>query len=82
MLVPAAVRTPILAGKFDTPEGRDAITTDQLADIVMEGLAEERFLINTHPWVLDKFAVKARDYEEYIGMMRAGHAAELAKAAA
>ena len=82
VLVPAAVRTPILAGKFDTPEGRDAITTDKLADIVMDGLAEERFLINTHPWVLDKFAVKGRDYEQYIAMMRAGHAAELAKAAA
>ena len=82
VLVPAAVRTPILAGKFDTPEGRDAITTDKLADIVMDGLAEERFLINTHPWVLDKFAIKGRDYEQYIAMMRAGHAAELARAAA
>ncbi|WP_053227473.1 SDR family oxidoreductase [Solirubrobacter soli] len=82
VLVPAAVRTPILAGKFDTPEGRDAITTDKLADIVMDGLAEERFLINTHPWVLDKFAVKGRDYQQYIEMMRAGHAAELARTAA
>jgi NAD(P)-dependent dehydrogenase (short-subunit alcohol dehydrogenase family) len=33
VLCPAAVRTPILAGKYDTPEGRDAITTDELADI-------------------------------------------------
>jgi NAD(P)-dependent dehydrogenase (short-subunit alcohol dehydrogenase family) len=82
VLVPAAVRTPILEGKFDTPEGRGAISTEALADIVMEGLAEERFLINTHPWVLDKFAVKGRDYEQYIAMMRAGHAAELARAAA
>ena len=82
LLTPAAVLTPILAGKEDTPEGQDAITTDQLADIVMEGLADERFLINTHPWVLEKFAVKARDYEEYIGMMRADQAAADAKAAA
>ena len=28
VLCPAAVLTPILAGKEDTPEGRDAITTD------------------------------------------------------
>jgi NAD(P)-dependent dehydrogenase (short-subunit alcohol dehydrogenase family) len=82
VLVPAAVLTPILAGKEDTPEGQDAITTDRLADIVMEGLADERFLINTHPWVLEKFAVKARDYEQYIGMMRADQAAADAKAAA
>jgi NAD(P)-dependent dehydrogenase (short-subunit alcohol dehydrogenase family) len=83
LLTPAAVLTPILEGKEDTPEGQDAITTDQLADIVMEGLAEERFLINTHPWVLEKFAVKARDYEEYIHTLRADQAAaEAARAAA
>jgi NAD(P)-dependent dehydrogenase (short-subunit alcohol dehydrogenase family) len=82
LLVPAAVLTPILAGKEDTPEGQDAITTDQLADIVMEGLAEERFLINTHPWVLEKFAVKARDYEEYIRGLRADQAAADAREAA
>ena len=80
VLTPAAVLTPILAGKEDTPEGQDAITTEQLADIVMEGLADERFLINTHPWVLGKFAVKARDYEQYIAMMRADQAAADAKA--
>lgn len=49
-------------------------------DIVLEGLAEERFMISTHPWVLDKFAVKARNYDEYIAMMRAGRSAEVAKA--
>jgi NAD(P)-dependent dehydrogenase (short-subunit alcohol dehydrogenase family) len=81
VLTPAAVLTPILEGKLDTPEGRGAITTEQLADIVIEGLAEERFLINTHPWVLDKFAVKARDYDAYIDMMVEGRQAEDAKAA-
>jgi short-subunit dehydrogenase len=81
LLCPAAVRTPILAGKEDTPEGQDAISTDELADIVIQGLAEERFMISTHPWVLEKFAVKARDYEEYIAMMRAGRAAAADKAA-
>jgi hypothetical protein len=72
---------PCRPGKEDTPEGRGAISTDELADMVIEGLAEERFMISTHPWVLEKFAVKARDYDEYIAMMRAGRAAELAKAA-
>jgi NAD(P)-dependent dehydrogenase (short-subunit alcohol dehydrogenase family) len=71
VLCPAAVLTPILAGKEDTPEGQDAITTEQLADIVVKGLAEERFMINTHPWVLEKFAIKARDYDEYISTLRA-----------
>jgi NAD(P)-dependent dehydrogenase (short-subunit alcohol dehydrogenase family) len=81
LLCPAAVRTPILAGKEDTPEGRGAISTDDLADLVIEGLAEERFMISTHPWVLEKFAVKARDYDEYIAMMRAGRDAEAARTA-
>jgi NAD(P)-dependent dehydrogenase (short-subunit alcohol dehydrogenase family) len=80
VLRPAAVRTPILAGKEDTPVGRDPISTDQLANIVIEGLAAERFMISTHPWVLEKFSVKARDYDEYIAVMRAGRAAELANA--
>ena len=82
VLVPAAVKTPILAGKEDTPEGQDAITTEQLADIVIKGLAEEHFMINTHPWVLEKFAVKARDYDEYIRMLRAGRAEAQSKAGA
>jgi NAD(P)-dependent dehydrogenase (short-subunit alcohol dehydrogenase family) len=81
VLCPAAVRTPILAGKEDTPEGQDAITTEQLADIVVDGLAEERFMINTHPWVLEKFAIKGRDYDEYIRTLRADIPAA-AKAAA
>ena len=82
VLCPAAVTTPILAGKEDTPEGQDAITTEELADIVIEGLAEERFMINTHPWVLERFAVKARDYEEYIQMLQGGYAEQLAKTTA
>ncbi len=81
LLCPAAVLTPILEGKEDTPEGQDAITTEQLADIVVDGLAEERFMINTHPWVLEKFAIKARDYDEYIRTLRADIPAA-AKAAA
>jgi NAD(P)-dependent dehydrogenase (short-subunit alcohol dehydrogenase family) len=81
VLCPAAVKTPILDGKEDTPEGRGAITTEELADIVVQGLASERFMISTHPWVLEKFAVKGRDYDEYIAMIRAGRAAEVARVA-
>jgi hypothetical protein len=71
----------ILEGKEDTPEGRDAITTEQLADIVMDWLAEERFMISAHAWVLDKFAIKARDYDEYIRTLRADRAAAAVTAA-
>jgi hypothetical protein len=74
------MRTPILEGKEDTPEGRDAITTDELADLVFDGLGEERFMISTHPWVLERFATKARDYDEYIRMLRVDRAAAAATA--
>jgi NAD(P)-dependent dehydrogenase (short-subunit alcohol dehydrogenase family) len=80
VLCPAAVRTPILEGKYDTPEGRDAITTEELAEIVTKGLDEERFMISTHPWVLERFATKARDYDEYIHMMRTARAAAVVPA--
>ena len=53
-----------------------------LADIVIEGLAQERFMITTHQWELEKFAVKARDYNEYIGNLRKARAASLVTAAA
>jgi NAD(P)-dependent dehydrogenase (short-subunit alcohol dehydrogenase family) len=71
VLCPAAVFTPILEGKEGTPEAQDAITTKELADIVMAGLADERFMISTHPWVLERFAVKGRDYDQYIRELRA-----------
>ena len=80
VLCPAAVKTAILTGKDDTPEGQDAITTEQLAEIVIQGFAEERFMINTHPWVLEKWAIKARDYDEYISTLRADIAAPAATA--
>jgi len=32
-------------------------------------------MISTHPWVLERFAVKARNYDEYIRMLRADRAA-------
>jgi NAD(P)-dependent dehydrogenase (short-subunit alcohol dehydrogenase family) len=80
VLCPAAVRTAILVGKEDTPEGQDAITTEQLADIVIEGLTKEHFMIATHPWVLERFAVKARDYDEYIRMLQSDRAAAVAVA--
>jgi NAD(P)-dependent dehydrogenase (short-subunit alcohol dehydrogenase family) len=82
VLCPAAVRTPILAGKESSPEGQDAITTDELADIVIQGLAEERFMIATHRWVLEKFAIKARDYDEYIRMLQADRVKAAAATAA
>jgi NAD(P)-dependent dehydrogenase (short-subunit alcohol dehydrogenase family) len=47
-----------------------SITTDQVADAVVEGLGAERFLILPHPEVADYFLNKATDYERWLGAMR------------
>ena len=75
VLCPAAVRTPIIAG-IPSLE-KTAITTDILADIVMHAIADERFMISTHDWVLDLFKLKGTNYERYIKAMREQRAAYL-----
>ena len=47
-----------------------AITTDDVADAVIEGLADERFLILPHPEVAAYFQNKATDYDRWLGGMR------------
>jgi NAD(P)-dependent dehydrogenase (short-subunit alcohol dehydrogenase family) len=77
VLCPAGVTTPMTA---DTPGLlQNAISTEQLADIVMAAIAEERFLISTHDFVLDLFRLKGANYHEYITVMkqqRANYAAD------
>jgi NAD(P)-dependent dehydrogenase (short-subunit alcohol dehydrogenase family) len=68
VLCPAGVKTPIIAG-IPSLEAT-AISTDELADITMEAIAAERFLILTHDFVRDLLAVKGADYERYIATMR------------
>ena len=43
---------------------------EQLADTVIEGLADERFLILPHPTVLTYMQRKAGDYERWLAGMR------------
>ena len=49
----------------------DAITPEQVADAVIGGLQEERFLILPQPIVSEYFRRKAGDYDRWIrGMQR------------
>jgi NAD(P)-dependent dehydrogenase (short-subunit alcohol dehydrogenase family) len=71
-LCPMGVRTPLLdvATEFEALLGPAAIQPSAVADAVIEGLDEERFLILPHPEVARYFQSKAGDYDRWIGGMR------------
>ena len=74
VLCPQGVRTKMLEGAADTGVGallRDtALEPEQVADAVVKGLAEEKFLILPHPEVAEYFLRKATDYERWLRGMR------------
>lgn len=72
-LCPQGVRTNMLANALEgggafLREG--ALEPEQVADIVVQGLAQERFLILPHPEVAEYFRRKASDYDRWIRGMR------------
>ncbi len=71
-LCPQAVSTRMLAG-LDSPgtAGVDGVlTAEQVADAVVKGLEENRFLILPHPEVAEYSAKKTENYDRWIGGMR------------
>jgi NAD(P)-dependent dehydrogenase (short-subunit alcohol dehydrogenase family) len=72
-LCPMGVHTRMLD---DAPGGiadllrYTALTPDAVAETVVSGLAEERFLILPHPEVAEYFQNKANDYDRWLGGMR------------
>jgi NAD(P)-dependent dehydrogenase (short-subunit alcohol dehydrogenase family) len=73
-LCPQGVRTPMLAsaegGGRASFLGDGAVTPEQVADAVIEGLRQEQFLILPHAEVLGFFQRKASDYERWLRGMR------------
>jgi NAD(P)-dependent dehydrogenase (short-subunit alcohol dehydrogenase family) len=70
-LCPQGVRTAMLEG--DGPQGflqEGALEPEQVADAVVRGLGEERFLVLPHPEVADYFLRKAGDYDRWLAGMR------------
>jgi NAD(P)-dependent dehydrogenase (short-subunit alcohol dehydrogenase family) len=71
-LCPMGVRTPFLdsATEFHDLLVADALDPEAVAEEVVVGLAEERFLILPHPEVERFFQNKANDYERWLEGMR------------
>ena len=72
VLAPQAVRTAMTAGVVDGGvAGVDGmLEPDQVAEVVVEGLDAESFLILPHPEVREYFLRKASDYERWLNGMR------------
>jgi NAD(P)-dependent dehydrogenase (short-subunit alcohol dehydrogenase family) len=72
-LCPQGVKTDMLAA--ERRKGLDFLTDaalepDQVADIVLQGIRDEKFLILPHPEVAEYFARKATDYDRWLNGMR------------
>ena len=75
-ICPMAVDTPMARSGMETAAMASVmaagavLTPEDVATAVIEGLAEERFLILPHPEVLEYFRRKASDYDRWLGGMR------------
>ena len=75
-LCPLGVRTPMLDGALEDTVGGAALLRDELlepsevAEAVLEGIRDERFLILPHPQVGKYMAFKGGDNERWLAGMR------------
>jgi NAD(P)-dependent dehydrogenase (short-subunit alcohol dehydrogenase family) len=68
---PQGVWTNMTRWVKESPRGADAMKSpDEVAEIVVKGLAEERFLIVSHSQTQEYFQRKAADYDGWIRGMR------------
>lgn len=71
-LCPQFVNTPLLTDSeaFKALGGDHTLEPEDVADAVVAGLEEEKFLILPHPEVEKYFQNKANDYDRWLGGMR------------
>ena len=76
-LCPQGVRTNMVFGKeaeghigIEQVKRLGVIEPEEVAEAVVEGLADERFLILPHPQVMDYFRNKAENHGRWLGGMR------------
>jgi NAD(P)-dependent dehydrogenase (short-subunit alcohol dehydrogenase family) len=69
-ICPQGVRTNMLMQDPNNFLMEGSVSADQVADAVIEGLVDERFLILPHPDVAEYFRRKANDYDRWLRGMR------------
>jgi NAD(P)-dependent dehydrogenase (short-subunit alcohol dehydrogenase family) len=69
-LCPQGVRTNMLLQDPDNFLMEGSVSVEQVADAVVGGLADERFLILPHPEVAEYFRRKSADYDRWLRGMR------------
>lgn len=72
-LCPQGVRTRMLLGEDGKGENflvAGSLSPEEVAEIVVKGIEEERFLILPHPEVAEYFRRKANDYDRWLRGMR------------
>ena len=67
-LCPEGVWTPMIENARSLQ--KTAIQPQEVAEMVVQALGEERFLIVTHPTTLPAFQFKAQDYAQWLARMR------------
>lgn len=75
-LCPLGVRTPMLEGALEDTVGAAALLADELlepdqvAEVVLEGIRAERFLLLPHPQVAEYMARRGADDDRWVAGMR------------
>jgi NAD(P)-dependent dehydrogenase (short-subunit alcohol dehydrogenase family) len=71
VLCPQGVYTKMTAGQGETPQANDGmLQPEDVAQCVVEALAENRFMILPHPQVREYMQKKTADYDRWVGGMR------------
>ena len=69
-LCPQGVRTPMLQSDRTGFLDPDAIEPEEVAEVVVEAIRDERFLVLPHPEVAEYSARRGQDHDRWLGGMR------------
>jgi NAD(P)-dependent dehydrogenase (short-subunit alcohol dehydrogenase family) len=69
-LCPQAVRTGMVTGDGGSAGADGILSAEQVAQVVVDTMREERFLVLPHPVVEQYFKAKANDYDRWLGGMQ------------